>query len=95
MTRLSWSSLAAALLSIPLMSPGAQAQVGANMKDQMIFHYCSKAMNADFTKAGKTPPKGMVDYTCGCVVQQVDGRASIDQAKAICQANAQQKYPVQ
>ena len=95
MTRLSWSGLAAALLTIPLLSPGAQAQVGANMKDQMIFRYCSKAMTDDFNKAGKTPPKGMVDYTCGCVVQQVDARASIDQAKAICQANAQQKYPVQ
>lgn len=65
------------------------------MKDQLIFHYCGKAMAADFEKAGKTPPAGMVTYTCGCVVQQINRRASIAQAKAICQAQAQKKYPLE
>lgn len=37
----------------------------------------------------------MVDHTCACVVQQINGRASIEQAKAICQAQAQQKYALQ
>jgi hypothetical protein len=37
----------------------------------------------------------MVDHTCGCVVQQINSRASIDQAKAICQTQAQQKYALQ
>jgi len=75
--------------------PAAQPQVGANMKDQMILGFCSRAMAADLDKAGKKPPAGMVDYTCGCVVQQINARASIDQAKTICQAQAQQKYALQ
>jgi hypothetical protein len=75
--------------------PAGQPQVGANMKDQMILGFCSRAMAADLDKAGKKPPAGMVDYTCGCVVQQINARASIDQAKTICQAQAQQKYALQ
>jgi hypothetical protein len=50
-------------------------------------------MNADFAKAGKTPPTGMVAYTCNCVIQQVNAQATIDQAKATCQAQATAKYP--
>ena len=65
------------------------------MKDQMIFGFCSKAMTADLEQAGKTAPAGMVDHTCSCVVQQINARASIDQAKTICQAQAQQKYTLQ
>jgi hypothetical protein len=93
------AGLVVVLLGLPLGFPLARAQsqpqVGANMKDQMIFGFCSRAMTADIEKAGKTPPAGMVDHTCGCVVQQINARASIDQAKSICQAQAQQKYSLQ
>jgi hypothetical protein len=82
-------------LALALTQAEARAQTYSNMKDRLIFHYCSKAMKADFSKAGKTPPAGMVDYTCNCVVQQVEARATIDQAKATCQARAQQKFAVQ
>ena len=82
-------------MGLAAVLPGARGQSHNNMKDQLIFHYCSKAMQGDFSKAGRTPPAGMVAYTCNCVVQQIDGRATIEQAKAICQANAQSKYSVQ
>lgn len=81
-----------AALGLALLPRSGDAQVGSNMKDQMIFHFCSKAMTAELEQAGKTPPRGMVEQTCACVVQQINGRASIDQAKAICQTQAQQKY---
>jgi hypothetical protein len=35
----------------------------------------------------------MVAYTCNCVIQQVKARATIDQAKAICQQQATAKFP--
>jgi hypothetical protein len=63
------------------------------MQDALINHYCTQAMNTDFAKAGKTPPAGMVAYTCNCVIQQVNSRATIDQAKAICQQQATAKFP--
>ena len=89
------AALVALTFCLPQLGAPTQAQVGANMKDQLIFGYCSRAMAADLDKAGTTPPAGMVDHTCGCVVQQINSRASIDQAKAICQTQAQQKYALQ
>ena len=62
------------------------------MQDDLINHFCTRAMDADFAKAGKIPPAGMVAYTCNCVIQQVSARASIDQAKAICQQQATAKF---
>jgi hypothetical protein len=85
-----WALLAAASCILGVTIPGARAQ---NMQDDLINHYCTQAMNADFAKAGKTPPTGMVAYTCNCVIQQVNARATIAQAKAICQAQATAQYP--
>ena len=84
-----WAALAAASCILGVAIPGARAQT---MQDALINHYCTQAMNADFAKAGKTPPAGMVAYTCNCVIQQVNARATIDQAKAICQQQATAKF---
>lgn len=84
-----WALVAAASCMLGVTIPGARAQ---NMQDDLINHYCTQAMNADFAKAGKTPPTGMVAYTCNCVIQQVNARATIAQAKAICQQQATAKF---
>ena len=84
-----WAALAATSCILGVTIPGARAQT---MQDALINHYCTQAMNADFAKAGKTPPAGMVAYTCNCVIQQVNARATIDQAKAICQQQATAKF---
>jgi hypothetical protein len=91
--RLPLAAASVVALNLSVSSAAAPAQVRGNMKDQLIFHYCSKAMKADFKKAGTTPPEGIVAFTCGCVVQKINARASIEQAKAICKAEALQKYP--
>jgi hypothetical protein len=85
----SWAVLATTGFTLALVMPGAMAQ---NMEDDLINHYCTQAMNADFAKANQTPPVGMVAYTCNCVIQQVNARASIAQAKAICQQQATAKF---
>jgi len=88
--RRAWALLATSSCILGVTLPGAaHAQ---NMEDDLINHYCSQAMNADFAKAGKTPPAGMVTYTCNCVIQQVNARATIAQAKAICQQQATAKF---
>jgi hypothetical protein len=62
---------------------GAPAQ--ANMVKQIIIGKCSSAMQDDFKKAGKTPPAGMVDETCGCIADgMLNKRQSLDQAKDVC-----------
>jgi len=85
-----WALLVTTSCILGVTIPGARAQT---MQDALINHYCTQAMNADFAKAGKTPPAGMVAYTCNCVIQQVSARATIDQAKAICQQQATAKFP--
>lgn len=81
-------SLAAATTGVIAgFGSAAQAQ---SMMDQMIFSKCSSAMNADFQKAGKTPPDGMVQKTCSCVVKMIGETHNIDQAKQICTQQAEQ-----
>ena len=70
----------------------ARAQGLNNMRDQLIIHYCTLAVNADFTKAGKTVPAGLAKDTCTCVAEQVNARATIPQAEAICKQQALGKY---
>ena len=71
---------------------GSSAWAGNNMRDQLIQHYCLQAVNAEMAASGKPAPAGMPEFTCNCVVQQVDARASIPQAQATCKDQAIQKY---
>lgn len=69
---------------------------GANMMEQIITSKCAEAMQADFQKAGKTPPAGMVESTCSCVSNgMLKKRQSLEQAKSLCvkQATAQYGQP--
>ncbi len=70
----------------------SRAQGLDNMRDQLIIHYCTLAVNADFAKAGKSAPAGMAEDTCTCVAQQVNARATIAQAETICKQQAMDKY---
>ncbi len=89
---LSGSLLLAAPASRATQS-GAQPQAPqANMKDQIIMGACSQAMASELSSAGKTAPAGMVKETCGCVVTQLNKKASLDQAKLICKQMAAAKY---
>ncbi len=84
------SSLLISAASLALQAPAAWA--GPNMRDQLIQHYCEKAVNSEFVAESKTPPPGMAAFTCNCVVEQMDARASLEQAQAICKQQAIQKY---
>jgi hypothetical protein len=76
-----------------LLNLVAAAPSRANMVGQIITGKCSEAMQADFKKAGKTPPAGMVDFTCSCVSDgMLKRRQSLDQAKTVCVKQATAKY---
>ncbi len=70
----------------------ARAQGLNNMRDQLIIHYCTLAVNADFAKAGKSVPAGLAKDTCTCVAKQVNARATIAQAETICKQQAMSQY---
>jgi hypothetical protein len=81
--RLFFAAIALTAVAAP---SGAHAQ---SMMDQMVTKKCSAAMQADFDKAGKTPPAGLIQQTCSCVVQQLDATHNIEVAKNICRQQAQ------
>jgi hypothetical protein len=83
--RASLFSAAAALIALAFPA-GSDAQ---SMRDQKVMTKCSAAMQADFDKAGKTPPAGLIQQTCSCVVQQLDATHNIEVAKNICRQQAQ------
>ena len=68
---------------------GARAQ---NMEDDLIMHYCTNAVNAEVALSGKPAPAGLAAYTCRCVVNQVNQRVSISNAKTLCKQQAATKY---
>ena len=75
-----------------LVAACAGGSASANMMDQMGMHYCSKDMQEEITKAGKTAPAGMIEATCTCVVKRLKARDSIEQAKTFCKAQAIKQY---
>jgi hypothetical protein len=79
------AQLIAALAATLAMGAPAQAQ---SMLDQIILQKCSAAMQADFAKAGQTPPSGLVQQTCSCVVQQMQATHNLDLAKTVCSQQA-------
>ncbi|MEA5390566.1 hypothetical protein VB738_04740 [Cyanobium gracile UHCC 0139] len=84
--------LALAGSAVLLAALPGRAQGLNNMRDQLIIHYCTLAVNADFTKAGKPVPAGLAKDTCTCVAEQVNARASIAQAETICKQQAMDRF---
>jgi hypothetical protein len=77
------------LASAVLVAAPAQA----NMVQQIVIGRCSSAMQDEFRKAGKTPPAGMVNETCGCIADgMLRRRQSLDQAKAVCVKQTTAKF---
>lgn len=68
------------------------APAHANMVKRIIVGKCSSAMQDDFKKAGKTPPAGMVEETCGCIADSYGQGQSMEQAKASCVKQSTAKY---
>ncbi|WP_254932342.1 hypothetical protein [Cyanobium sp. BA20m-14] len=68
------------------------APAQANMMKQIIVGKCSSALQDEFKKAGKTPPAGMVDETCGCIADGYSKGQSLDQAKSVCVKQSTAKY---
>jgi hypothetical protein len=76
--------------AVGLLSAGIPVVARAeSMLDQIVINRCSAAMQADFDKAGKTPPAGLIQQTCNCVAQQLNQTHNLDSARAICTQQAQ------
>lgn len=78
------------LVAIGGLSVAPPARAG--MVENMILSKCSEAMLSDFKKAGQTPPPGMVDETCHCVLKGWINKQGLDGPIKTCSAAATAKY---
>lgn len=72
----------------PALLPTAKA----GMVDNIITSKCQSAMKADLAAKGITPPAGLIDSTCSCVVKQYNQGVSIDQSKLTCSQQAKAEF---
>ncbi|MEY3735228.1 MAG: hypothetical protein RLZZ624_286 [Cyanobacteriota bacterium] len=78
------------LMAIGGLTAGAPARAG--MVENMILSKCSETMLGEFKKAGQTPPAGMVDETCHCVLKGWLNKQGLDVPIKTCSAAATAKY---
>ena len=57
-----------------------------------LTNICHATFNSEMTIAGKTPPNGMVEFTCNCFVEQVSFGYSVESAKNKCKENASKEF---
>lgn len=76
---------------IAVSSLSAPAPARAGMVENMILSKCGEAMLADFKKAGRTPPAGMVDETCQCVLTGWQQKKGLDTSIKSCSTAATNK----
>ncbi|MCS5691859.1 hypothetical protein NZK33_07650 [Cyanobium sp. FGCU-6] len=59
-----------------------------------VMAFCQAGFMAAMTAASRTPPSGMADFTCRCFVDRVRAGRSIDDATAVCRAQAAARFPL-
>jgi hypothetical protein len=72
----------------------AEPPARAELKDTLIRQFCLLAMQEEFQASGKTPPSGMLQSTCDCVVQQFNADGDLEKAKDTCRRQARKRYGV-
>lgn len=80
------------LAILAVLSLGTAQPAGAEVINQIIRSTCVNAVNAEFQAYGQTPPDGMVEYTCDCVVREIRAGRSISAASATCKSQAVQHF---
>ena len=78
---------------ISLLMAGLIAATPATSQDNnLLKSFCLAAFKAAMAQAGETPPPGMGEETCSCVLDEVGGGAGIDAARETCKQRAADTY---
>ena len=56
----------------------------ADIEDNIIFSSCAAAMRKEYEQADKQLNLSQLNQTCDCVVEQINNRKNIKQAKNFC-----------
>jgi hypothetical protein len=91
MSRLRLTSVSAVLLAGALLSLGRGPAWSSGL-DSIVQAYCLVAVEQEMAQSGKSPPAGMVDYACRCVVDRLTQGMSVDSARSSCRASTARRY---
>lgn len=72
------------VIAVAVASLTASNPAQANIKDNIIFSSCAAAMRKEYQKADKQLLLSQLKETCNCVVDQMNNRRNVEQAKASC-----------
>ena len=72
------------VISVAWFAVAATAPAQADFKDNIIFSSCAAAMRKEYQQADKQLLLSQLNETCNCVVEQINNRKNIEQAKASC-----------
>lgn len=62
--------------------------------DAIVRAMCLSAFDHEMSQAGKTAPKGMADFACGCVTDRLQAGSSLDAARQSCRVLTARRYPL-
>ena len=74
-----WGMIVFAVIALTAPRPAQ-----ANFKNNIIFSGCAAAMRKEYQQANKQLLLSQLNKTCDCVVEQINNRKNIEQAKASC-----------
>ena len=74
-----WGVIVFAVIALTAPRPAQ-----ANLKNNIIFSGCAAAMRKEYQQANKQLLLSQLNKTCDCVVEQINNRKNIEQAKASC-----------
>ena len=74
-----WRMTIFAVIALTALRPAQ-----ANFKNNIIFSGCAAAMRKEYQQANKQLLLSQLNKTCDCVVDQINNRKNIEQAKASC-----------
>ena len=72
------------VITVAVITLAAPGPVQANFKNNIIFSSCAAAMRKEYQQADIQLLLGQLNQTCDCVVEQINNRKNIEQAKASC-----------
>lgn len=72
------------VITVGVITLAAPGPVQANLKNNIIFSSCAAAMRKEYQQADKQLLLSQLNKTCDCVVEQINNRKNIEQAKASC-----------
>jgi hypothetical protein len=82
--------LIAASALLPPVPPAAGAEPIEN--SNLAMQFCQIAVNAEVARSLRSVPEGLTQFTCQCVLRQLDLSRTLKLAQSTCRQEAIRRY---